>query len=136
VFLGDGRVEYKKKRDESVHLEKLGLQRIPCTSQFPIPDMAVISPNLPCNNTDTGSSQPNQAIHTHDFSYPCITCTSFSTSAPISLFLILNSTIIGEHIVKSSLCISPCHDHELRLSTGYTKYSMYRVQHTLSTVFS
>jgi len=34
-----------------------------------------------------------------------------------SLFFIHNSTIIVEHKVKSSLPISPCHDHEFTLST-------------------
>jgi hypothetical protein len=37
-----------------------------------------------------------------------------------SLFLVLNSTIIAEHNVKSSLSISPCHDHELTPSSAYT----------------
>jgi len=49
---------------------------------------------------------------------------------PISLFLVHNSTIIAEHEVKSSLSISPCHDHELTTSTAYTEYSIHRVQHT------
>jgi len=44
---------------------------------------------------------------------------------PSSLFLVHNSTIIAEHKVKSSLSISPCHDHELRPST-----SIHRGQHT------
>jgi len=72
---------------------------------------------------------------------------------PISLFLIHNSTIIAEHKVKSSLSISPCHDHEFTLSTAYTKYkhtpstsihqvlayteySIDRVQHTPSTAYT
>jgi len=44
---------------------------------------------------------------------------------PPSLFLVHNSTIIAEHKVKSSLSISPCHDHELTLSTAYTEYSTH-----------
>jgi len=38
--------------------------------------------------------------------------------------------------VKSSLSISPYHDHHLTLSTAYTEYSIFRVQHTLSTVYT
>jgi len=37
---------------------------------------------------------------------------------------VLNSTITYEHEVKSSLSISPCHNHELTQSTTYTKYSI------------
>jgi len=48
---------------------------------------------------------------------------------PASLFLVHNSTIIAEHKVKSSLSISPWHDHELTPSTTYTGYSIHRVQH-------
>jgi len=54
-----------------------------------------------------------------------------------SLFsLIHNSTIIAEYNVKSSLSISPCHDHELIPSTAYTEYSIHRVQHTPSTAYT
>jgi len=41
-----------------------------------------------------------------------------------------------EYNVKSSLSISPCHDHELTLSTAYTDYSIHRVQHTLRTAYN
>ena len=41
-----------------------------------------------------------------------------------------------EHKVKSSLSISPCHHHELTLSTAYTEYSIHRVQHTPSTAYT
>jgi len=44
---------------------------------------------------------------------------------PPFLFLIHNSTIIAEHKVNSSLCISPCHDHELPPNTVNTKYSIH-----------
>jgi hypothetical protein len=37
--------------------------------------------------------------------------------------------------VKSSLSISPCHDHVLALSTAYTRYSIHRAQHTQSTAY-
>jgi len=119
--------------DGGNHHEKLGLKRISCASQFTIPDMAGTSPDPACNYTDMRSSQPNQASRTPDFSYPLVSSTSVSSSSPISLLLVHNSTIIAEHKVKSSPSISLCHDHELTLSTAYTEYSIHRVQHTPST---
>jgi len=80
--------------------------------------MAGTSPDLACNYTDTRSSQSNQASRTPDWSYPLVFSTLFSSSSPISLFLVRNSTIIAEHKVKSSLSISPYHDHELTPSTA------------------
>ena len=44
---------------------------------------------------------------------------------PSSFNLIHYSIIATQETVKSSLSISPCHDHELILSTAYTKYSMH-----------
>jgi len=61
------------------HHDKLGLKRISCVSQFAIPDTAGTSPDQACNYTDTRSSQPNQASHTPDFSYPLVSSTSFSS---------------------------------------------------------
>jgi len=55
---------------------------------------------------------------------------------PPSLFLVHNSTITAQYNVKSSLSISPCLDHELTLSTAYTKYSMHQVKHTPSTAYT
>jgi len=118
--------------DGGNHHEKLGLKRISCASQFTIPDTAGTSPDPACNYTETRSSQPNQASWIPDFSYPFVSSTSFSSSSPISLFLVHNSNIITEHKVKSSLSISPCHDHELTQSTAYTEYSIHLVQHTPS----
>jgi hypothetical protein len=57
----------------------------------------------------------------------------FSSSSPIALFLLHNTTSIAEHKVKSSLASSPCRDHELAPSIAYTEYSIHRVQHTPST---
>jgi len=108
--------------DGGNHHEKRGLWRISCASQFTIPDTAGESPDPACNYTDTRSSQPNQARCTPGFSYPLVSSTSFSSSSPISLFLVHNSTIIAEHKVKLSLSISACHDHELTPSTAYTEY--------------
>jgi len=118
------------------HHEKLGLNRMSCASQFTILDTAGTSPDPACNYTNTRSSQPNQARRTPDLSYPLVSSTSFSSSSPLTLFLVHNSTIIAEHHVKSSLSISPCHDHELTPSTAYTKYSIHRVQHTASTAYT
>jgi len=50
------------------HHEKLGLETISCAIQLTIPDTAGMSPNLAGNITDTGSSSPNQACRTPDFS--------------------------------------------------------------------
>ena len=114
--------------DGTNHHEKLGLKRILCASQFTIPDTEGMSSNPSCLIIDTTSSQPNQASHTPNFSYPIISSTLFSSFSPISLFLVHKSTIIAEHKVKSSLSTSPCHHHELIQSTACTEYSIHRVQ--------
>jgi len=122
--------------DGGNHRQKLGLQRISCASQFTIPNTAGASPDPVCHSTDTRSSQANQASHTPDSSSLLVSSTSFSSSSHISLFLVHNSTIIAEHKVKSSLSISPCHDHELTPSTAYTEYIIPRVQHKPSTAYT
>jgi len=85
--------------DQGKHDQKLGRTKISCPSQFTMPDMAGTSPDLVCNNTDTRSSQLNQASCTPAFSYPLVSSTSFSSSSPISRFLVHNCTIIAEHKV-------------------------------------
>jgi len=122
--------------DGGNHHERLGLKRMSCASLFTIRDTACTSPDPKCNYTDTRSFQPNQASCTPDFSYPLGSSTSFSSSSPISLLLVHNSKIITEHKVKSSLTISPCHDHELTPSTAYTEYRIHRVQHTPSPAYT
>jgi hypothetical protein len=117
------------------HHEKLGLKRTSCASQLTIPDTAGKSPDPACNYADARFFQTNQPSRSRDFSYPLLSSPSFSSS-PISPFLVLNSTIIAEHKVKSFLSISPCHDHELAPSIAYTKYSIQRVQHTLSSAYT
>jgi hypothetical protein len=94
--------------------------------------MAGTSPDPACNYTNTRSSQPTQASPTPHLSYALIS-TSFSSSSAISLLLVHNSTIIAEHKVMSFLSISPCHDHDLTLSTAYIEYNIHRVRHTPST---
>jgi len=103
------------------HHEELGLRRISCPSQFTIPDTPGTSSEPAHNYTDTRSSQPNHSCCAPDFSNLVVFSRSFSSPSPISLFLILNSTIIAEHNVKSSLSMSPCQSHELTPSTAYTK---------------
>jgi len=114
---------------EGNYHEKLGLTRISCASQLTIPTTAGKSPDPACSCTDTRSSQLNQERCTWDFSYPHLFSISFSSSSPISLFLVHNSTIIAEHKVKSSLSISACHDHELTVSKPYTEHCIQRVLH-------
>ena len=130
---------WTKKReirgDGGNHHEKLGPKRNFCASQFTIPNTPGTSPDLICNNPNMRSCQPNQASHTPDFSYRLLFSTLFQSSSTISLFLMHNSTIIAEHKVKSSLSISPCHDHELTPSSAYTKYSIHWVQHQPSTAY-
>jgi len=118
------------------HHEKLGLKRISCARRFTIPDTAGVSPDPACKNINTRLSQPNQAGRTPDYSYLLVSSTSFSSSSPISLFLVYNSTIITERKVKPFLSISPCHDHELAPSIAYTKYSIHQVQYTPSTAYT
>jgi hypothetical protein len=114
---------------EGNHHEKLGLKTISCVSQMTIPETAGRNSDLVCNYTDTRSSQPTPASRTRDFSYPLVFSISFSSSFPVSLFLVHNSTIIAEHKVKSSLSISPFHDQELTQSKAYTEHSIQRVMY-------
>jgi len=99
--------------------ETLRLERISPVSQVTISDTARMSPDPACNYSDSSSSHTKQGSRTPDFSYRLQSSTVFSSSSRISLFLVHNSTIITEHNVKSLLSISPCHDHEVRLSTAY-----------------
>jgi hypothetical protein len=118
--------------DGGNHHEKLGLKRILCPSQLTIPDTAVTTPDPAGKHTDIRSSNRDQASHTPDFSYRLVS----SIFVPIYIADLSFSTIIADHKVKSSLSISPCHDHELTLSTAYIEYSIHRVQHKPSTVYT
>jgi hypothetical protein len=69
-------------------------------------------------------------------SHICLCSPHHSHIHPSSLFLVHNSTIIAEHIVRSSLSISLCHDHQLTLCTAHMEYSRQRKQHTLSTAYA
>lgn len=57
------------REDEGNHHQKLGLNRISCASQLTIPNKAGTSPDQACNNTDTRSSEPNNASCISDISY-------------------------------------------------------------------
>jgi len=116
--------------------EKLWLQRMLCASYFTIPELAGKSPDLWWYKTDMRSSHPNLASRTPDIPYPLVFSTSLSSSSPISILLVHNPTIIAEHIVKSSLSNSACHDHELTPSTACTEFSIHRVQHTPSIAYT
>jgi len=133
--------------DGGNHDEKQELKKISCASQFTIPSMAGISLDPAGHYTGTRSSKPNYSSHTTDFSYLVVSSIAFSSSSPITLFLVHNSTIIAEHKVDSSLSISACHDPELTPSTAlhqvqhtpsaaYTEYSIHRVQYTPSTAYT
>jgi hypothetical protein len=116
--------------DGGNHHEKQGLERISCASQLIIPDTAGTSPDLAGTITDKGSSKPNQASRTPDFSLPLVFSISFSSSSPSPSFLSTTLPSSQEHKVKSSLSISPCHHRELTRSASYTERSIHRVQHT------
>jgi len=98
MFLGDSRVQHKKERDQRRWVKsswETGTWGISCASQLPIPDTAGTSPDLASSHTVTRSSKPNQASRSPDFSGPLISSISFSSSSPISLILVHNSTIIA-----------------------------------------
>jgi len=63
--------------------------------------------------------------------YPLVFSLSFSSSSPISLFVVHNSTIIAEYKVKLSLSISLRHDHEFTWSTA-----LHPLQHTPSAAYT
>jgi hypothetical protein len=81
--------------DGGNHHEKLGHERISCASQLTIHDTAGTSLDPVGNLADTGFSKPNQASRTPDFPLPLVFSISFSSSSPISLFPVHNSTIIA-----------------------------------------
>jgi len=122
------------RRDGTNHYEKLGLQRILYASQFTKPNTAGTSPDLVCHNTDTRSSQSNQARRTpHLISTRILHIVLISI--PISLIIIHNSTIIAERKVKSSLSISVWYNHELTQSTANTEFNIHWVLYTPCTAY-
>jgi len=119
------------------HHEILGLERISYLTQFTIPDTAGITP-------DTRSSQFNLASRTPGFSYRLVSSTSFSSTFPISPFLVPQlyrhrrpqSSVIPFYPSMLWLWVDTeysIHQVQRTPSTAYTEYSIYRVQHTQST---
>ena len=114
--------------DGGIHHEKLGLKRFSCASHFTITNTADLSPDPAGNNTDTRSCKPNQASRNPDISGLLVSSISFSSSSPISLFLVHNSTIIARTQSQViSLYLS------MPSSWVNTECILHQVQHTLST---
>jgi len=116
--------------DGGNHHEKLELRRISCASQFTIPDTAGTSPYPACNYTDTRSSQPNQASHTADFSYPLVSSTLFSSSSPSLSFSFttlpsMQHTKLSQPSLSLHAMIMSLHWVQHTPSTTYTGYSIH-----------
>jgi len=124
VFLGDG------KGDGTNHHQKQGLKRISCASQFTIHDMAGTCHDLACNNTDTRSSQPNQASRIPNSSF-CSYPPHRSHLYPSSLSFSSTTLPSSQNTKLSHLSLSL---HAMIMSwdrvQAYTEYSIHRVQHT------
>ena len=118
------------REDGGYHHDILGLGEFRMRINWPSPIRQVRLPIRPVITAIWGVPNPiRQAIllicHSHWYppyhSHLHPPALSFSyTTVPSS----------QEHIVKTSLSISPCHHHELPLSASYTKCSIHRVQHT------
>jgi hypothetical protein len=104
------------------HHEKLGLRDFRVRVNLPSPIWQVRVPIRRVITPILGLLNPIRQVVPLISQSPLVSSTSSSSSSPISLFLVHNFTIIAEHKVKSSLSISPCHDHELTPSTAYTEY--------------
>jgi hypothetical protein len=81
--------------DQGYPHETMGLKRILCTSQVTIPNTAGMTPDPAGNSTDPRSSKPDQGSRTPTLPSPLVSSLSFSSSSPISLFLVHISTIIA-----------------------------------------
>jgi len=118
--------------DGGKHHEKLGLRRISCASQLTIPDTASMRPDPAPTNTIRGLPHPIRQVVpliSRICSYP----PHRSHLHPPSLSFSFITLPSSQHTKSSHPSISPCHDHELTLSTAYTEYSIHWVQHTPST---
>jgi len=94
-----------------------------------VPDTAGMSPDPAGNNTDMRSSEPNQASRTPDFSGPLVSSISFSSSSPICLFLVHNSTIIA----RTHTYVIPLY-RSMTSSWVNTECTKHGVQHTTKIV--
>lgn len=103
---------------------KLELERISCLSQVNIAFTAG-------KNTNMRDFKQQQASRTPDVPYPLVS-SILLLSLPPAVLLVHNSTIIIEHLVQTSLSISPCPDDKFRPSTAYTKCIIHHVKLPLS----
>jgi len=133
VFFGDGWVQDEKERDERwlgiLSWETVTWEKFVCKS--------IYNPRWCRYESRSGLElHPYEVFSTQSAkSYPWFPIFArilhiVLIIIPIFLFHIHNSTIIAVHKVKSSLSISPCHDHEFTPSTAYTEY-----KHTPSTAY-
>jgi len=104
VFLGDGRVEWMRKRqireDGGNWHEKLGLQSISRLFQFTIPIMAGVTADPPGKDNITQTCITDLAGCTPDFSYWLVSSISYTSSFPISLS---RSTLYHHHRTQSEI---------------------------------
>jgi len=106
------------------HHQKLGHKRIPCDSQWTIPNPAGSTPYPADKNTNTTSSKPNLASRTPDSSYPLVSCIIFPSSSPFSL----SRPQLYHHRTTLRYVITPY----LSISWSWVnaEYSLQRVQHS------
>jgi len=119
----------------------LGLDRIPCVSEFTIPDRAGKCPDPAFNYIDALCSKLNEACRSSDVSYLDISSIWF----PCSWFIPLPYTPLDHHHKNTKLCHPSVSPHAIIMwwqwvhytqSTVYTEYIFYRVQHTPSTAYT
>jgi len=104
---------------------KWDLREFCVRSQLTIPDTAGTGPDLAGNNTDTRSSQSNQASRNPVFSYPLVSSTLFSSSSPSLSFS--STTLPSSQNTKLS---------HPSLSLAAMLMSWHRVQHTPNTAYT
>jgi len=121
--------------------EKLAIGKVAHASQLIIPDKAGARPDVQCNNINKRSSQPNCWSHTPQFSYPLVSCTSFSASS--QSLSSASTTQTSSHNIMLSRFILSLHAMIMSLhwvqhtqGTAYIEYSIHRVQHTPSTAYT
>jgi hypothetical protein len=129
VFLGDGRVKHKNKRSEEMRniiMRNWDWREyhVPVIWSSPIQQVWVIIWRIiPAIRGIVIPIRQVLSLILHGPSY----ASYHSHFHPPSLCL--SSKTLPEHMVNSSLSISPCHHCEWTLTTAYTEYSLHRVQH-------
>jgi len=128
VFLGDGRVEHKKERDQrrwGIIMRNWDLREFHVRVNWPSPIRQVRVPIRRAITLILGLLNPFRQVVlliSHSRSYPPYR----SHLHPLSLsFLSTTLPSSQEHKVKSSLSISPFHHDELTLRAAYTEYSIH-----------